>query len=416
MKTVKVQGNIMSFHPRKQHNFEQAAGLTELYPKKFKHVTSIYFPPSLVKWLGKISTRYANKIGKRSFYKLPKKFVITLPATEIKRWLMEKRHGLAHLPDYMALNEYWQKSVLRHFKPPEVCISYDGISHHLFKAWNGKSILVLDLAIGLPQYRMKIMHKDNFQMGILDQVDEVQKKLYAWYNEEVELADIILCGSDFVKQTVVYFFPEFESKCKVLPYGTDLEAFSYPERKFEQKQDFKFAFVGRLSWRKGADLMLEAWADFIIDHPKAELHFFGTADQEINLGHLAANVFMHGWVKKSILIEYLKTMDALVFPTTFEGSSIAVFQGMALKLPVITTLNSGTVLKHGESCEIIEVGDRGGLVKAMDTLMINPTYRKMLAENAYALSKKYTWNDYTKRLGKILDDVISESCVRKGRC
>ncbi len=51
-------------------------------------------------------------------------------------------------------------------------------------------------------------------------------------------------------------------------------------------------------------------------------------------------------------------MDVFVFPTTFEGSSIAVFQAMALKLPVITTLNSGTVLTHGESCEIVEVGDQ----------------------------------------------------------
>ena len=98
-------------------------------------------------------------------------------------------------------------------------------------------------------------------------------------------------------------------------------------------------------------------------------------------------------------------MDVFVFPTTFEGSSIAVFQAMALKLPVITTLNSGTVLTHGESCEIVEVGDRVGLVKAMDKLLRNPDYRKRLAENAFLLSKGYTWNDYTLRLAKILNEV-----------
>src|ERR1035438_8595338 len=98
---------------------------------------------------------------------------------------------------------------------------------------------------------------------MLDDVDKIQNKLFAWYKEEVELADIILCGSEFVKKTVVYFFPEFENKCKLLPYGTDLKEFSYPERKFEQREDLKFAFVGRLSWRKGADLMLAAWKDFV---------------------------------------------------------------------------------------------------------------------------------------------------------
>ncbi|HEV3223261.1 MAG TPA: glycosyltransferase family 4 protein [Puia sp.] len=405
MTAISDRDRILSFHPRKQHNFEQAACLSELYPARFAHVTSIYFGPSLVKLVGKISPYYAGKIGKRSYFKLLKKYVYTLPYTEIKRWLLERKHGPAHLPDYMDLNEYWQKSVLSRFEPPKVCISYDGISHHLFREWKNKSILVLDLAIGLPQYRIKIQHGDQFHNGMLDEVDKIQKKLFAWYKEEVELADIILCGSQFVKKTVVYFFPEFENKCKLLPYGTDLKEFSYPEREFEQKKDVKFAFVGRLSWRKGADLMLDAWRDFVVDHPLAELHFFGTPDSEITLGQLPENVFIHGWIKKADLIASLKTMDVFVFPTTFEGSSIAVFQAMAMKLPVITTLNSGTVLKHGESCEIVEAGDRAGLVNAMDKLLHNPEYRQKLAENGYALSKNYSWDDYKQRLGKILDEI-----------
>jgi glycosyltransferase involved in cell wall biosynthesis len=398
-------GLLISFHPRKQHNFEQAAVLAELFPKRFKHVTSVYFGPSLVKLLRRIAPRYSNQVGKRSYYKLPKKYVFTLPSTEIKRWLLERKHGPAHLSDYMDLNEYWQKVVLSHFDSPQVCISYDGISRLLFREWKTKAVLVLDLAIGLPQYRVKIQHGERFHIGMLDEVDEVRMKLFAWYKEEVELADIILCGSEFVKKTVVYFFPEFENKCKILPYGTDLEAFSYPERKFEQREELKFAYVGRLSWRKGAHQMLDAWKDFVIDHPQAELHFFGTPDKEISLDPLPEKVFLHGWIKTPELIAYLKTMDVFVFPTTFEGSSIAVFQAMALKLPVITTVNSGTVLTHGESCEIVEAGDKAGLVGAMDKLFKSPGYRQQLAEKAYALSKNYSWNDYKIRLGKILDEI-----------
>lgn len=405
MTAISDQDKILSFHPRKQHNFEQAASLAELYPDRFAHVTSIYFRPSLVKLLGRISPIYAGKIGKRSYYKLLKKYVYTLPSTEIKRWFFERKHGPAHLSDYMNLNEYWQKAVLKRFEAPKVCISYDGISHLLFREWKNKSILILDLAIGLPQYRIKIMHGNQFNKSMLNDVNKIQNKLFGWYKEEVDLADIILCGSEFVKKTVVYFFPEFETKCKVLPYGTNLEEFSYPERKFEEREDLKFAFVGRLSWRKGADLMLDAWKEFVVDHPHTELHFFGTPDSEITLGQLPENVFLHGWIKKVDLIASLKKMDVFVFPTTFEGSSIAVFQAMALKLPVITTLNSGTVLEHGKSCEIIEAGDKAGLVNAMDKLFHSQEYRQKLAENGYALSKNYSWDDYKVRLGKILDEI-----------
>jgi glycosyltransferase involved in cell wall biosynthesis len=397
-------GLIYSFHPRKQHNFEQAAVLSELYPERFKHVTSIYFSPWLINLIRRISPQYADKAGKRSFYRLPGKYVKILPLTEIKKWFFEKKNGPADLSDYMDLNEHWQKSVIKRFDPPRVCISYDGISHLLFRKWKNKSLLVLDLAIGLPQYRIKIMYGDRFDDAKLQEVDTVRKKLFSWYKEEVELADVILCGSEFVKRTVVYFFPELESKCRMLPYGTDLEGFGYPERQFEQREDIKFAFVGRLSWRKGADLMLEAWQDFVVEHPKAELHFFGTPDKEITLEQLPANVFLHGWIRKPELIAQLKTMDVFVFPTTFEGSSIAVFQAMALKLPVITTLNSGTVLTHGESCEIVEAGDKSGLVKAMAKLFHDPEYRLKLAENAYLLSKNYSWDDYKVRLEKIIEE------------
>ena len=396
---------IISFHPRKQHNFEQAAMLAALFPDRFLHVTSVYFPPLLIKILKKISSRIGNQLGKRSYSTLPGKYVRTLPSTEIKRWKLEKKQGPAHLSDYMDLNEFWQKKVLNHFGPPGICISYDGISRHLFRAWKGKSLLVLDLAIGIPQYRVKIQYGKDFHLGMLDEVDEVRKKLFDWYNQEIELADIILCGSEFVKMTVVYFFPSYESKCRILPYGTDLEAFSFPERKFKQEgEDLKFVFVGRLSLRKGAHHLLEAWKDFVMDHPKAELHFFGTPDQEIDMQNLPVNVHWHGWMRPTDLITQLKTMDIMVFPTTFEGSSIAVFQAMALKLPVITTRNSGNVLKHGESCEIVETGDKAGLVGAMEKLLQDPRYRMQLAEKAYGLSRNFTWEDYKTRLGEILTE------------
>src|SRR5664279_345302 len=135
-------GALVSFHPRKQHNFEQAAVLAELFPRRFKHVTSVYFAPLLVKWLSKLSPKYAGKIGKRSYNQLPKKYVRTMPSTEIRRWRLERKQGQAHLWDYMALNEFWQKEVLRNYQAPKICISYDGISHLLFREWKGKSVLI----------------------------------------------------------------------------------------------------------------------------------------------------------------------------------------------------------------------------------------------------------------------------------
>ncbi|WP_172642134.1 glycosyltransferase family 4 protein [Niastella koreensis] len=340
-------------------------------------------------------------LGKRSYPKLPSKYVYSLPHPEV----MKKIYQLRRKPvDYFYLNESFQEKALKRFSPPEICISFDMSSNVLFRNWKGKSKLVLDLTIGVPQYRLKIQHGDQFNWKMLNDVDPVSKRMFAQYVEEVNLADIILCGSEFVKNTVSWLNPDNESKCRVLPYGVDLEDFGNPNKEFVEKKDLQFVFVGTVGWRKGADVLLKAWKNFVALHPECELHFFGAVDNHIDLSDMPANVHMHGMVNRAILVEQLKKMDVFVFPTTFEGSSIAVFQAMAMQLPVITTANSGTVLKHGISCEMIEVGNVYAVTNAMEKLYADLAYRKAIAQQAYRLSNDYTWQHYKDRLSQILNE------------
>ena len=66
---------LVSVHPRKSHNLNQAAELAQIFGKDFLHITSIYFSPVIVKLVKKISSGLGIQIGKRSHYKLPGKFV-----------------------------------------------------------------------------------------------------------------------------------------------------------------------------------------------------------------------------------------------------------------------------------------------------------------------------------------------------
>ena len=395
-----VRNNILSLHPRRQHNFEQAAALAELFPGKFTHATSIYLAPWLVKLLKKVSPGRSGWLARRSYAGLPNKYVISLPGVEVKKlWWAWRRKGI----NYFNLNDAWQRAVLKRFSPPAICISYDGSSNLIFREWKNKATLILDLSIGLPQYRIKMLHGEKFKIEMLESADEFQKKLFNQYQEEVELADLILCGSEFVKDTITFFYPEFAPKCRILPYAADTDKFDFPDRQFSDSKDLKFVFIGTVGWRKGADLLLEVWREFVANHPECELHFFGPVDKEICLTSLPDRVSVHGSVESRKLIEYLKVMDVFVLPTTFEGSSLAVYQAMAMQLPIITTRNSGSVLSHGESCELVEVSDKNSLLAGLTKIFNNMEYREYIAKNAYALSRMYTWSEYKKRIFKILE-------------
>jgi glycosyltransferase involved in cell wall biosynthesis len=184
----------------------------------------------------------------------------------------------------------------------------------------------------------------------------------------------------------------------------DTSEFNYPEREFVAKEALRFVYVGTVGWRKGADQLLEAWKRFSALHPAAELHFFGAIDSEIDQHDLPPKAFLHGSVPRSSLIHELKKMDVFILPTTFEGSSYAIYQAMAMRLPVITTENSGTVLTHGESCEMVDIAQKDGIFLAMEKLYNDIEYRKKLAANAFALSGKYTWDDYKVRLLGLLKE------------
>jgi glycosyltransferase involved in cell wall biosynthesis len=392
----------MSFHPRRQHNLEQAAILAEAFGKDFLHVTDVYFDPARIRSVGRVFPKIARAMSKRSYSKLPAKSVGVLePTIELKKMFLAK---LGRPLDFVAMSRYWQQQVLKHCQPPEVCISFDTYSSLIFREWKNKSKLVLDLTIGIPQYRIKILHGDAFQLHHLEERDERQKAEYRIYMEEVDLADIVLCGSEFVKKTITFFKPEYADKCKVVNYGVDTSEFSYPEREFVAKEALRFVYVGTVGWRKGADQLLEAWKRFSALHPTAELHFFGAIDSEIDQHHLPPNAFLHGSVPRGTLIGELKKMDVFILPTTFEGSSYAIYQAMAMRLPVITTENSGTVLTHGESCEMVDIAQKDGIFLAMEKLYNDIDYRKKLADRAFSMSSNYTWDDYKVRLLGLLKE------------
>jgi glycosyltransferase involved in cell wall biosynthesis len=393
---------ILSVHPRRHHNFEQAFELYRAYGKNFGHVTGLFFSPAKIRKFGILGRKFKSALLKRSHATLPRSVVYTLPIWEIYHFLVL---FFGRSPNYLKLNDRFQRAVAKKFAAPDVLISFDTASAYLFERWKGKTYCILDLTIGLPQYRFKVDHGDHYNRQLEDRQSPYERETFAQYIREASLADLILCGSEFVKESCL-FFDIPEEKCVVLNYGVDLLEFNYPERDF-RRAPLKFVFVGTLGYRKGTDILLKVWKEFAESNPGSELHFFGEILEEISPDSLhLPGVFVHGRVLKAKLIEGLKACDVFVFPTTFEGSSYAIYQAMAMQLPIITTFNSGTVIKDGVSGILIRPGDPGALLYSMQQLADQPELRQKLAKEAFDLSKKFDWENYGLKLRKILAERV----------
>lgn len=401
----KKKYDIISFHPRRHHNFEQAARIEKQF-ENFKHLTGMYYSPQWVKRVAKFNSKLSKQMQKRSYQFENPNLVDSYPYPEFRRLLQNKINPKKET-DFLDLNNRFGKWVVDNYQAPKVCIGFDTSSRYVFQKWKNKSFLVLDLVIGIPQYRVKIENGENFTLSDLEKQPQKYRDLYKLYEDELELADLVLCGSDFVKQSCLEFgYPE--NKLKVINYGVDIERFENPNKNLKDRnKNIKFVFIGAVGYRKGATFLIDAWKQLIEKHPEinAELHFYGTV--EIDVPKDIPSMIFHGQVKQTELIEDMKKADALVFPSLFEGSSYAIYQSMAMKLAPIVTPNSGSVIENNKSGIIINYGNPAPICEAMEKLIFEPEIRKEYAEAAFQQVKNYTWDEYGKKINSTLAEILS---------
>lgn len=394
---------VISFHPGRQHNFEQACQVYGSF-KKFRHLTGLYFSNKTVNRLNKFAPGISRKLFKRSSA-LPRNLVYTHFLPEL-RFLLKRVTGNEHTAvHYLKRNKTFQEWVVRKYAPPRVCIGFDLSSWIVFEKWKNKSFLILDLTIAIPQHKLTLAKENSFDDATVEKLTQGDAPLYQIYEQELKLADLILCGSDFVKASCLSAGVA-ASKLKVLPYGADLSRFYNDKKRPPHPDVIKVAFVGTVCYRKGADVLLKAWERLVQNVSSIELHFYGSV--QMNLPQNLKNVFYHGHVDQGDLIEALKTAHISVLPTFFEGSSLAIYQSMAMGLAVVTTPNAGSIIKNNWNGLLVDYGQVETLCASLLKLATDHRFRESLVQNALHDIKKYTWDAYGEKLTHLLKEKTRE--------
>jgi glycosyltransferase involved in cell wall biosynthesis len=295
--------------------------------------------------------------------------------------------------------------ITRDFAPPKVLIAIDTGAESLFRAWRGRTRCVLDLTIATPQYRAKIFSSaaaDPAHTGV--QFHFPGPWELSRYAAEVELADLVLCPSEFVMDSC-RFLGAAGNKLRLLPYGFDPGRFTPQAAPRPTGNPLRVVFVGTFCHRKGSHLLLAAFSQLRESQSDAELHVFG--DVQDAPAQPPGGVVFHGRVPQADLAVRLREMDVMAFPTLFEGSAYAVYQALASGVPVLTTRNCGSIVD--ESCGIIlpEIT----VAALYDALAASARDRAALARLAAAAPRRvqdYTWTHYGERLADILVKAFPE--------
>ncbi len=210
---------------------------------------------------------------------------------------------------------------------------------------------------------------------------------------EWQMADGIICGSEFVREGIAQCGGPAH-RCKVVPYGVDssFRMTSHPRH----QGPLRVLTVGEIGLRKGSPYVLAAAKKL-----RNSAHFRMVGQLKVRLqaeARLGGAVELVGSVPRSEMLQHFQWADVFLLPSLCEGSSTATYEALACGLPVITTLNTGTVVRDGVEGFIVPPHNSDSIVQSLEKLTRDQTLLQEMSRKAASRSAEFSFSAYRTNL------------------
>ena len=216
--------------------------------------------------------------------------------------------------------------------------------------------------------------------------------------------DHITCASEYVRAGLIKCGVSSE-RISVLPYPAP-QSPVFQSSQNTMKQVLRVGFVGSVNLRKGAPVFLEMARR--LKRPGIEFIMVGPISLPAQaLEELQKHVTLIGPVPRSRVADYLQSFDVFLFPSACEGSAGVVMEALAHGLPIVTTPNSGTVVRHGIEGYVHEVEDRDGMAESLGRILEDSNLRTEFQAAARSRAQSYSLQSYGVGLRNLIPELLT---------
>lgn len=227
-------------------------------------------------------------------------------------------------------------------------------------------------------------------------------KLSKWFEvKAVKGVDALTC----VSRSTCEYYRRLGVNAYYIPNAVDLDELPKEGERFYDKQA---VYVGRLSWEKGVDVLLEAAKR--IDH-SIHLVVVGSGSREFEeraraLSRELPNFHYLGYKPREEALRIIKGSDILVLPSRAEGMPTVLLEAMALRTPVLASKIPGVLDVVDDSCAIlIEPGDPVELASAINRY--TGEYPRSLVERAFErVIAEFNWDKVANEYIRLYEHLI----------
>lgn len=237
-------------------------------------------------------------------------------------------------------------------------------------------------------------------------------EILEYEEREYELADRLLCPSDFVVQTFLDQGTPAEQMVRHI-YGYDDADFRPPEQPRDDTQSITAIFVGVAAVRKGLHFALEAW----LGSPASEDGTFLIAgaflpEYQAHLAEMLAHPSVHVLGHRDDVPELMRSADVMVLPSIEEGFGLVCVEALGSDCIPLVSDACTDACRHGENALVHPVGDVAALSEHFSALRADRALLERLRNGCRQTSAEYTWTAAGERLVEVYQGVIAEHLAR----
>ena len=360
------------------------------------------------------TTNSESRLLNRRYFDLPPDKMSTSPGLELIRLLLQKLPGAPGTRSslspftidsvYRFLDQKVARLIGKEGRSIKAVYAYEDGALETFQTAKKQGIMCFyDLPIAYWEKSQELYKQEAERLpewaitlpGLNDSEAKLRRKI-----GEVELADHVICPSEFVKESLPHGILKTKS-VSLARFGCEHEIPDDGKRQKVGRQSgsLRVLFVGALTQRKGLADILAAFRKLKSNNIRLTLIGAMTAP---------ASFYQKQW--RGLPVEYIppqnrlrvlrlmREHDILILPSLVEGRALVQLEALGMGLPLIITPNTGgeDCVIEGETGFMVSIRSPQAISEKLDCLASDPGHVKAMKEAAFQHSKTITWKKYRK--------------------
>jgi glycosyltransferase involved in cell wall biosynthesis len=178
---------------------------------------------------------------------------------------------------------------------------------------------------------------------------------------------------------------------------------------------------GRLTWQKGFDRLVRAFARVAPEHPEWTLRIYGRGRERDKLRRMIGKRDLHDRILlMGPTAEFgpeLSRAAVFALSSRFEGFGMVVLEAMSKGLPVVAfdcPRGPGEIITHGEDGLVVPDGDVEAFAAALGRLMGDAGERRRMGAAAVRKAERYDAEAVGARWDALIDGLAAAPPPRRG--